>query len=329
MSKPKKDKERLIKFDVEDYVLVKLESKKLLLQVTKKSDNMCSGLVEKLLPYEEKDTPFEPTDVIANFGQNPEKAGYEAFYRKTSIPEVGSVAFFTKVSSTARDEVRKTLEKGYSQLKKRHLVSFFPLNLEIRPEKGKSLGHYKLDKKTDIDTLCLRINSEQTMLESFYHECGHGIWERMIYKRSTKSKWIQAYNSLIEVQKLTSKQLKGILNDLQNLRCNITEYKASLEDESEVRILKEALSYIKKYHRLDTDDLNSIIENGDFDVLSSVWPTDSLALTKVKESGITAYASKSVKEFFCESLAFYLMGKALPSNVKSLMEKTVTSIASK
>ena len=328
MSRHKEIKEKTIAFELGDYILINVEDKKYLCSVSAKSDGICKAIYDKPLPYDEVDFNFERADVIANFGQKPWKAGHEVFYKEMNL-DFGKVAFFTKISSATRDEVKAALIKGYNELKKRFLVSFFPVNIEIRPEKGKALGHYTVDKKTDIDTMCLRIHDQQNFLESFFHEAGHGIWHRLVTSRTIKTKWIETYQEFVQVQHLGTKQLRSMYKDLNSLRSPIAEYKATLEDEEQISIFKEILSYIKKYHRLSVSDLDSIIEGGNFGLLEKIWPNDYLSITKLKDSGITDYSLKSVEEFFCEAVAFYLSGRDMPKALRKLTEKTLSSCATK
>lgn len=323
----KSKKKNLIPFSTEDYVQVESQGKKYLVFVNKRSDDMCSGTNQKHYPYVEEEIVFEREDVLANYGRRPDKMGHEVHHSASQLSGIGEINYFFKVSSSTKDELKAALKKGHRALEKKRLVAFFPLNFEVRPPKGKLLGYYHTDMKSDLDTMGFRLGEGQDFAHCFYHEAGHGIWDRMITKRSTKAKWITLYNEFIEVQSLSTKQIKGMLNDFESTACNLTEYKDSLkEDKPSEMLLKEILSYIKKYHRLSVKELD-ILADDDKKAIRKLWPSDAISLTTEKDTGISLYSLKSPIELFCESFAFYMTGKSLPKSVKKLMSKTLDQAA--
>lgn len=326
-SKDKKKEKHFIPFSVEDYVQVDTDGKKYLLQVTKRSDEMCAGVNQKHFPYSEDEIVFERDDVVANLGRRPERMGHEVHHSTSKLSGVGEINFFVKVSSSTKDDLKEVIKKGHKALDKKRLASFFPLNFEVRPAKGKTLGYYATDMKSDIDTMGFRLGELQDLNHCFYHEAAHGIWARLITKPSTKAKWITLYNEFIDVQSLSTKHIRNMYHSFASMACNITEYKDSLkEDEGSEMMMKEILSYIKKYHRLSIKDLD-ILADDDKKAIKALWPSDAISLTKEKDTGISLYSLKSPVELFCESFAFYMTGKALPKSVKKLMSKTLEQAA--
>jgi len=326
MTDSKKDKQ--IKFSIDDYCLVESTSKKYLVLVTKKTDKICVGLNQKYYPYSEEEINFDANDVLANLGQKPSRLGYEVHYTSSRLQGIGDIHYFTKVGSSLRKEIKKVIEKGYKALEKKRLVSFFPLNFEVRPEKGSVAGYYKLDMKTDIDTMCFRITDQNDFKHCFYHEAGHGIYERLITSRSIKARWVALYNEFIEVQHLASSQIKQLYKNFSSSNMTLTEFKSSIsEDEALTLVLKEIIAYIKKYHRLSIKDVDDLVQ-GEPKEIKKIWPNDSLSLSSAKETGITPYAAKAPKEFFCEAFAFHMTGKKLPREVRKLLDKTLVKAAS-
>ncbi len=323
----KEKKKSVIPFSTEDYIQVENQGKKYLIQVTKRSDEMCAGLNQKYYPYVEEEIVFEKEDVLANYGRRPDKMGHEVFKASSRLHGIGEINFFMKVGSSTKDEVKAAISKGYKALEKKRLVSFFPVNFEVRPAKGKTLGYYNTNMKSDLDTMGFRLGEAQDFAYCFYHEAAHGIWDRLVTRRSTKAKWITLYNEFIEVQSLSNKQIRNMFSDFQSTACNMTEYKESLkEDEASTLLLKEILSYIKKYHRLSIKELD-ILADEEKKSIKALWPSDAISLTKEKDTGISLYATKSPVELFCESFAFYMTGKSLPKTVKKLMSKTLEQAA--
>lgn len=325
-SKDKKKEKYFIPFSVDDYVQVATDNRKCLVQVTKRSDDMCAGVNQKHFPYSEDEIVFERDDVVANLGRRPERLGHEVHHSTSKLSGIGEINFFIKVSSSTKDDLKEVIKKGYKALEKKRLVSFFPLNFEVRPEKGRMLGYYSTDMKSDIDTMGFRIGELQDLTHCFYHEAAHGIWDRLITKRSTKAKWISLYNEFIAVDKLTKQQMNDLYHSFASMACTVTEFKDSLEDEEEVLLMKEVLSYIKKYHRIALKDLD-LLADDDKKAIKALWPSDAISLTKEKDTGISLYSLKSPLELFCESFAFYMTGKSLPKSVKKLMSKTLEQAA--
>ncbi len=322
--KSKKEKTPTIAFSIGDYLTVDSQGKKYLVTVTKKSDSMCAGVNQKHAPYVEEEITFENDEVLANYGVRPGRSGYEVHLTSSRLSGIGELNFFVKLSSAERDEIKDVVKKGHKALDKKSLASFFPLNFEIRAGKGKALGYYSLDMKTDIDTMGFRMGELQDLTHTFYHEAAHGIWERLVTKRSTKAKWISLYNEFIDVESLSTKHIRRMYEDFASMACSMTEYKASLkEDEGQEMLLKEVLSYIKKYHRLSIKDLDILADSDDKKTIKKLWPNDAISLTKEKETGISLYSLKSPLELFCESFAFYMTGKGLPKTVKKLLSKTL------
>lgn len=323
----KEKKKSLIPFSTEDYVQVESQGKKYLIQVTKRSDDMCAGVNQKHYPYVEEEIVFEREDVLANYGRRPDKMGHEVFKTASRLHGIGEINFFMKVGSATKDEVKEAIKKGHKTLEKKRLAAFFPLNFEVRPAKGKTLGYYQTNMKSDVDTMGFRLGDGQDFAYCFYHEAGHGIWDRLVTKRSTKAKWITLYNEFIDVQSLSTKQIRNMFSDFESMACNMTEYKDSLkEDQASTLLLKEILSYIKKYHRLSIKELD-ILADDDKKAIKRLWPADAISLTTEKDTGISLYSLKSPVELFCEAFAFYMTGKSLPKSVKNLMSKTLEQAA--
>lgn len=325
----KKEKSKPIKFGVDDYVQISYNDKTYLVRVTKYSDRMCRGTAQKHYPYVEDEIDFEVKDVLSNLGSSPSrlnKLGFEVHHATSKISGIGDIHYFVKIGSTVKDELKTAITKGYKALEKKGLVSFFPLNFEIKPEKGKMAGYYVANFKSDVDTMGFRLINGNDFRHCFFHEAGHGIYERLITSRSLKAKWVALYNEFIEVNEISSKQIKHLYSVFASNEGTMSEFRSSLEEESDSVMLKEILTYIKKYHRLNIKDLDVLAE-GEKAEIKKLWPKDGLSLTREKDTGITSYAATAPKELFCESFAFYMTGKKLPKNIKKLMEKTLTKAA--
>ena len=315
-----------VTFQVEDYILVEQDGRKNIVRVDKTSGKSGRGMKQDKFPYEENELKFDLDEVVANYGKYPKSFIHEAFYKEFKHPTFGSVNFFLKAGKETKEEIDKVLTKCAKKLKDHNLDGFLPVNVEIRPGKGKMLGHYKTHKNEgELDIMCLRPSSENPLEITVFHEAGHGVWKRLIPHRKIKAAWIREYSHHLEVQHLTSKDLKSMLNDLLSASQKVTDFKSGLSENDQM-ILKEILSYIKKFHRLSVLELNLLIESGDTDTVSEVWPSDTIALSKIKENNISNYSLKSVEEFFSECLAFYLTKGKLPKHTEKLLIKTIESI---
>lgn len=318
---------------VGDFVLVQQVGKKHVVKVEKIKGDDLGGRLQEKAPYEGDTIPFERKEVVANYGQRPHKSVFEAYFKSFDHPDIGRVNFFYKASKEEKAEVEKKLSKAFKVLSKNGLTGYFPLYVEIRPAKGKMLGHYKPAKgsrkqdDTDgmLDIICLRPSEDHPLEETFYHECAHAIWRRSIHKRKAKAAWIRDYKQFIQVQHLTSKSLRSLMQELLNSNQPLGEFKKGLEEDSQL-ILREVVSYIKKFHRLTPVDINLLLESGDHDTVQEVWPTDNLSVSKIKQNNISNYSLKNVEEYFAECVATYLQGKKVPSHTEKLLTKTFQSI---
>lgn len=316
----------LIPFSVGDYCLVRLEHKNYLVSVESAGSKICKAMVQKNYPYTEDEVSFEASDVIANFGQDPTHTGYEVF-RKYSVSDVGKIYYFVKAGKETRKKLEKEINKCFSELGKRGLASIFPIVVEVRPEKGKVQGYYKLNLKSDVDYLGLRASRELDVRHTFFHEIGHGIFNRLLVSSKDKSAWVSLYNTFIDVKDIDSKAMRKYIKGLIHSCIPVADYIKSIENEAEILILKEILSYVKKYHRLSIKDLNIMIESGETKELEKVFPKNYVSLAQEKSNGVSDYSTKSPEEFFCESFAHHMTGKSLPSSIKKLMEKTLQRAA--
>lgn len=315
-----------VPFSIEDYVLVHQGNRKHLVSVEKTSDKMCRGVKQDNFPYDESDLTFEKDEVVANYGKSPKPFIHEAFYKEFNHKDFGRVLFFTKVSKDVKTEIEELLTTAFKKLNKAGVNHFLPVNVEVRPPKGKMLGHYKTQKhEGELDILCIRPSLENPLDFTLYHECAHGVWQRLITQRKIKASWIRDYHQFIEVQHLTSKDLKSLLNELLSATQSVSEFKAGLS-ENDQDILREVLSYIKKYHRLSVHDLNLLIDCGDTETITTLWPTDTIALAKIKGNGVTNYSLKNVEEYFAEVFATHMTKGNLPPRTQKLLLKTFGAV---
>lgn len=315
-----------VPFSVDDFLLVQQSGKKHIVKVDKAQEDKGKGMIQDKFPYEEDLLSFEGKEILANYGKRPHSSIYEAYFKSFKHPDIGEVHFFVKADKALKKEIESQLTKAYKRLDKAGLTKFFPLYVEIRPEKGKMLGHYKAAKSEGIlDIIALRPSDLHTLEQTFFHESGRAVWKRCILQRKAKAAWIKDYNQFIQVQHLTSKSLKKLYHELANSNQNISEFKSGLEEEQQL-VLKEVISYIKKYHRLSLVDLNLLLESGDVETVGEVWPSDTLALSKIRENNISNYSLKNVEEYFSEVLATYLMGQKIPAHTEKLLTKTIQSI---
>lgn len=327
MSSKEKASKSGIQFSVGDTVVVRLDAKKFsVVFVHKKTDTICSGSIIKYAPYEEVILEFTRKQVVCNLGENPAQGSIygqhvEPFFR-TTTSEMGTVHFFYASSKNEKDKLVERLNKGYHSMKSKGLGNIFPIMIELRPPKGTFDGHYKIGKRGDHDTMCIRPKDEIDFNHIMYHELGHPIWS-YLFNDSIRSKWIRAYHRQVKISKLTAKDSRALLKKLQDDRLIIKEFSAALDD-GDKAVLKELIKYVKKIHNLSQHDIDTMILAGED--ISEFWPTTEMEISEMLPA-VSDYGTKSPCEFWSESFSNYMCKTALPDKVSKLMEKSLQSVA--
>lgn len=297
-------------------------------------------LLEKGVELDEtsQSIAFSAETVRANLGQKPIFGkvfgiNVEPYDRTIAIPEWGDLRIYrTKMKREERDNLKKAFKEAYAILNKHNAFSFtkFLSHVELRTATGKYAGKFikKRAKGDDIKVDVIAINNVpltdyKYALYVIMHEAAHGIWFRQVPK-NVQAKWLKLYAKRMVVQSVSDKHLSRLSKSVEAYDGSINDYIKEMASDEETIILKEVIAHIRKVHKLDRFDLDILFDSGNREMLSSLWPVATDIAKPTFEPSV--YALTNPKEFFAESMSYYLTGVMIPKDLKKACEKTLEAL---
>jgi hypothetical protein len=274
---------------------------------------------------------LQPEKILANLGKTPAHGTVhgvpiEPFIETIEVKPWGPCYVFRYITDSEKDNLLKTFDVCHRKLKKRGLFGFGPIEIEIRPAKGRWAGTYKYRPSDEtVDQILFKPESLVDNLRPLlFHECAHGIWFRMMNARY-RAKWVNLYHETVEMSKVSTKEVERMGRQFNKAKCTVAEYRNDLgEDEKSLMLFDECIDWINRVHQLDSKSLNTIIE-ADYDILH-LWPTEPLTLSDLEEV-VTEYAKVKPEELFAEAFRVFMSKEPLPKNIRRLMERTLTKFS--
>lgn len=325
-----------IPYQKDDYIIVDHSGKLQLGLVLSKTNLLLEDGVE--LDETSNSIEFSPESVRANLGQKPILGkvfgiNVEPYDRTISVPEWGDLRIYrTKIKREERENLKSALAKAHKILDKHKAFSFvkFLSHIELRSATGKYAGKYIKKKAKDdqpkVDIISINnvpLTDPKYALYVIMHEAAHGIWFRMVPK-DIQARWLKLYAKRRIVQAVSDKQLAALSNAVETYDGSINDYIKEMADTEETVILKEVIAHIRKVHKLDRFDLDILYESGNREMLSSLWPVATDIATPTFEPSV--YALTNPKEFFAESMSYYLTDVMIPKDLKKACEKTLEAL---
>jgi hypothetical protein len=316
-----------VKTSEKDYVIVEVNSKPRLAQVTEAGSKELKGIILATEKYPEKPILFSGRDILANLGRSPKVGsvfGIKVEVLRQTIPDsrFGEIRIYKKMKDSELNALMASIKAFYKRIKAagHHGLS---THLEIRNPHGKYLGYYKYDPKAQNDVLAVRLPRSYTQEEFEYiasHEYGHGIYHRMSNAR-TRSKWIKLYHSFVALSKIKKEELSGILTDLSEAG-SLKEYSRQADSNANL-VLKHCLKYVHAVHTLSKQHIETMLHVGED--ISEYWPTSAIEVSN-KTLVLTDYARKNVEELFAESYSHQFVGKKVPKPIDKLLTYTLAKL---
>jgi len=291
-----------------------------------REDKSLHCLVEKTrLKDDPEYITVQKEDVVVNLGLNPPMGtvygnSVEPYYGSKES-DWGSIHFFRDFDKKEKTLMKKALSTCYSDLEKRALTAFLPINIEIRHPKGNYAGMYRYTSKENVrDLMVLRpAGFDDTYLrEIIYHESAHGIWYVMVPKK-LKARWIKSYQDYVVLSKATVKQMRDIGKELEQAG-SIKDFRTGLSEEEDT-LLSACLGFVYDTYFLTKDNLDVLLSCSQS--IKEYWPRQPMDLPDI-ETPIGEYAGKNVEEFFAEAFRIHLIGKGLPSHLEKLIKTTLS-----
>lgn len=274
----------------------------------------------KVIPVE-----FKMSDVLANLGRSP-KAGsvhgvkVEPLFRTEGSKFFEGIRVYQDMSEERFKQFRSEMIRFVKTVKQKGLQG--PnIELEIRPVSGKYAGYYKFRPKVESDIMCIRPNETLDELQYiFAHEYGHSVHYRMVPKPMWL-RWVKKYHDHVSVFTINDDELVQIREEIEELQ-SLREYLKECNEETK-DIIKACLRHISHLHGLTKMHLELMLTSGES--IEELWPT--LVDLSNKDMKVSEYAQKAPEEFFAECFAFHFLGRKLPADLSTLMEKTLQRLA--
>lgn len=254
------------------------------------------------------------------------------FHSSMQNDEFGMLYWFYKPESAVQKKIADAFQKAADALKK-HGLSFVIQRetcvWEIHPYGGeKYAGYYKRTAKNpEKNPHRLAIVPEHPDYdESYYsyiilHELAHHMHSEFVRGRKLNAKWIDLYTTSVPARDIGSSETQRILKALLEQEALPSEFKKSLE-ESDQEAYKLILKAIKQQHKIGVKELDVLFVAEFFDQIRDLWP-DQVVANDLNPL-VTQYATKSVRELFAESFAYYLTGRLIPEEVRELVEESIS-----
>lgn len=319
--------------DISDYILINIDDKKPKLGLVNKirKDKIYGNFCIKTIGLEPEDYKFiiRKEDIVSNLSDTPKIGNsygleIEPYYKSYKISGFAEIDFYIKVNKKQFALIIKAFHNFYNWLKKNNMITHLPIEIEIRPNKGKQYGKYihYINKDDKLDKVIIRLNEYEESILNYViaHEMGHHIKFNYINKDFI-SKWIKIYYKSVLIDSIDLNDLKSLRKEFEKNCSNIYSWKKDL-DENDREIYKLCLKHIKNVHSLQERDLIALAENEDN--LREFWPNTILKSTV--ELIISDYGKKNVDEYWAECFAFWYSKIEMPKECRKLVMNTITSI---
>jgi hypothetical protein len=333
----------------DDYVIIQYKDEgreiKQLLKVQSKdtSKDELSGMLEHDRAYNPRTIDFQAKTIIANLGPKPVPGTAYGLrvepWRKTRVHDFwGDVHVFRSMPKEESKALKLALDSQAEFFTRKGLGFFAPLNVEIRPPRGKYAGTYQYTGKEDVkDTLTLSPKSfgeptkQQEVVKArkwieylICHEGAHGVWYRGCSNK-IKARWIKAYHSTHILSSTSVSEVIKLGKSFVKAGVAIPDFRSDL-DEDQQNLFDACVSWIKDYHSLNSKHLRVLIDTHDFDAIKKLWPQENI-LDSDFEIPLGEYASTNPEEFFAEAFSLYFAtGMKIPRNIEKLLLKTTQAI---
>lgn len=320
--------------DVNDYViLANQKGKHFLARILSKESEVATAVIcdknQKKKDYS-TNVDFNIADIVSNLGKKPKfgsSYGVQIEYVRRFIRDKEpweGLYIYRKLSDEDEERLFKTLSRTTKKMLK---LNIFPkekgIELHIKEKKGMWAGHYtRFNNEKNNDVLTLRPSDFIEVDHTIYHETAHGMWYQNL-SSTWKSRWIKLFSKQVTLIKDIEKTIKQLRKDLV-VSGSVSSLKSDLAEEDK-EILNLIIKWVDDTYSIKIKHLDILIEQDDD--LSDIWPTDALVLPH-KEVLIREYSLTDPEEFFCDAIAGYLVDQKLPKSINSLVEKTISFIAS-
>lgn len=302
------------------------------------------GRLEKDPHLSDSTIEVKETDLLVDLGKKPQPGkvyGYDLakLFRTTKEHDAfGDVHFFTTPDEKNLASFWRGLDRSALCFKKNglsFLVSKANFVLEVVPKHGKYAGMYihsgnpekklpRIQLSVGDDTLATASVSSYTYV--VLHEFAHMLdFQFLSEYPEINSSWLTVYATSIGPRTVSKERTQELLKALVKSGESLKGFYADLDEDGRSDF-KLIIKWIREIKNVTPNDLSTLLtsrSDAALAVLDATWPS-SIVRSKKLQPIVTEYACKSRRELFAESVSLYLLGKELPSKVRSLVEKSLS-----
>lgn len=329
-----------MKYGQDDYLIIQIDKKKYFGMAYSKG----KLLLESSATSDDPETVrFKSENIIANLGQNPVNGkvfGVDVTVYQRDLKAEGwpvPIHVYRELGKKEPKIVVKAFKKAQSIMAEQDCFvwSTSLKAIKLIPNSGKMQGSYshKNGKEGPMDTLTCSatdLTNSAELTELVLHESCHGIWFRQV-PRDYRARWSALFNKRSIVNRTTQDELDtlaDVIIEFAKTGSRLAEIMKELKSENpdELDALKEVISYVKKIHHIDKEEFEALAVAKP-EKFKELWP--EVADFSTFKADVTEYATTNVKEFFAESMTYYLLDRSLPKDVKSACKHTLKNLINK
>jgi hypothetical protein len=256
---------------------------------------------------------------------------FDAIFQKAIHNEdFGSLNWFYQPKDEVREKLEDAFKKAADALEAKGLGFIIQPTTcvwEIYPYGGeKYAGYYKRNSKPEKNPNRLAIIPEHTDYDHSYytyvifHELAHHLHSEFVIGRQLNAKWIDLYSTSVPARDILKPDTDRLLKAMLEQEDLPSAFKGQLEEADE-EAFKLILKAIKQQHKLGVKELDVLFVAEFNDQIKALWPETVVA--NDLNPLVTEYACVSYREMFAESIAYYLSGRTLSSEVTALVEESI------
>ena len=314
--------------------------KPVMVRVTGYSKGEYVGVAIHKDPEKDYTTNFNEDDVRAELSDSPTvgtvygvKTEHLVDVTETKYPDL-PLHWYFKANSDVVDKLTIDVSKAIRNLRRKnvagilrycnlHVVRNPAVNVSYRATIGTYSTRGGSEDRPDVITLRFHPETQLPMIHLLAHECGHGIWYRVLSNK-IRVRWIEMYASL-------SKEFETYDSDVIEQVCNDMISEQTIHHENQV-VADAILAEVQSVYKLRARDVLFLLENNSLKVnnyMRTVLPNIVRNLIDERNTFISDYADTNCEEFFCEAFAHYCTDLNPPKYLESLLTKTIEYIQSK
>lgn len=321
-----------MEIQVGSYVVFSQGTKKLLAQVYSIGDSTITATLDKNRQQSPEEVTFNKDDILAVLGQKPPLGSVfgvsvEPYWKTIDHDDWGEIHVYCRPNKTQWKAVKDGLSQAWKTLEREKLTGFVEagnLRIELRGAKGKNLGMYYHRQKgeTAADRMFFRLQETDhpdLYREVVLHESGHGVFYRLMTPQQ-RATWIKLHKRFAKFAQHTKNDIVRMRTLFLKSRQFLKDFAADLTDEAEILLFHECISNMRANYRLKSQHIDELMEVGDIQTISDMWPKDALDYTDF-EQAINDYASSNPHELMAEAFRLYHTKTQLPEVIKNVLEK--------